>query len=60
MAIFNLLLFVSAPAGILPTARRDPDAERTATAKRGQYMGFLLITTDKFWCKVVMEDAIVF
>lgn len=39
MVGFNLLLTVTALAGILPTARRDPRAERTASAQRCQYLG---------------------
>lgn len=58
MLFFHLLLFVSATAGILPTARGDPDAERTAYAQRGQCLGFLLINTDEFGCKLVMGDNI--
>lgn len=43
MVIFNFLLLGSATAGILPTARGDSDAERTASAQRGQSLELLPI-----------------
>lgn len=48
IVVFNLLLTVTALAGILPTARGDPTAERTASAQRRQYLGRLDITAHVF------------
>lgn len=48
MVGFNLLLTVTALAGILPTARGDPRVERTASAKRRQYLGRPDITAHVF------------
>lgn len=54
--IINFLLSDAATASVLPTARGDPDAERTASAQRGQSLGLFLNKTNELGCKLVMGD----